>query len=499
MTGTVDSVTTVWIRSAPPRGMSRSTRPRAVIRARTAPWPPSRRPTASAGRPWRSSEARSTATVARLVSAAALPPRRMTALPDFRPRPGGVDGDVGAGLVDHADDAHRDAHLADLQAVGEGGAAHDLADRVGQGGDVAQRLGDGGDARGVEAQAVLEAVRHAVLAAAGEVALVGRDDVVGGGLEVVGEGAQRGVLLGARHQGEPARGGASRLSELADPLDVGGVDPGGAVSHASKGMPGGGGAPGPPTARVRGGGRGEACGRSEAGVGVGRGAPGAGAGEERAALGRGGRGEARGLSGVGASATPARHASRALGWRHSGAPRRGRGRTLFARYRCTPPAGNSVAPNRRALSCTLTAPVRRTPSACWSDARHQCATQMRPAWRYSDARPQRAFDIGRDRDLRARAKCLPTTRPATVRTAPPATRRRTTPVPQPDPPPATAAPRVRGWAGDDDPVHPVLGGLRPRRQLRRRLPAAAAGRRGVAGAHRALLEPHRLRRLARSR
>ena len=74
---------------------------------------------------------------------------------------GGVDGDVGAGLVDHADDAHRHAHLADLEAVGEGGAADDLADRVGQGGDVAQRLGHGGDARGVEAEAVLEAVRHA--------------------------------------------------------------------------------------------------------------------------------------------------------------------------------------------------------------------------------------------------------------------------------------------------------------------------------------------------
>ena len=54
----------------------------------------------------------------------------------------------------------------------------------------------------VEPEAVLEAVRHPVLAAAGEVALVGLDDLVGGGLEVVGEGAQRGVLLGAGHQGE---------------------------------------------------------------------------------------------------------------------------------------------------------------------------------------------------------------------------------------------------------------------------------------------------------
>ena len=151
----------------------------------------------------------------------------------------GVDGDVGAGLVDHPDDAHRHADLADLEAVGQRGAAHHLADGVGQGGDVAQRLGDGGDPRGVEAQAVLEAVGHPVLAAPGEVSLVGGDDVVGRGLEVVGQGAQGGVLLGAGHQGEPARGGAGGLGELADPGDVCGVDAGGAVSHASKGMPGG--------------------------------------------------------------------------------------------------------------------------------------------------------------------------------------------------------------------------------------------------------------------
>ena len=135
--------------------------------------------------------------MARLVSAAALPPRRMTALPDFSAEAGGVDGDVGPGLVDHADDAHRDAHLADLESVGERGAAHDLADGVGEGGDVAQRLGDGGDARGVEAEAVLQALRHPALAAAREVALVGVDDRVGGGVEGVGEGPQGGVLLGA--------------------------------------------------------------------------------------------------------------------------------------------------------------------------------------------------------------------------------------------------------------------------------------------------------------
>ena len=110
---------------------------------------------------------------------------------------GGVDGDVGAGLVDHPDDPHGDADLPDLEAVGQGGATDDLADRVGQGGDVAQGVGDGGDARGIEAEAVLEALRHPRLAPPGEVALVRGDDRVGRGVEGVGERAQGGVLLGA--------------------------------------------------------------------------------------------------------------------------------------------------------------------------------------------------------------------------------------------------------------------------------------------------------------
>ena len=118
----------------------------------------------------------------------------------------------------------RDAHLADLQAVGQRGAAHDLPDGVGQGGDVAQRLGDGGDAGGVEPQAVLQALGHAMLAPPGEVALVGLDDAVGRLVDRVGKGTQGGVLLGAREEREPAGGGAGGLGQLADPRDVGRVD-----------------------------------------------------------------------------------------------------------------------------------------------------------------------------------------------------------------------------------------------------------------------------------
>ena len=80
---------------------------------------------------------------------------------------------------------------------------------------LAQGLGDGGDARGVQAQSVLKALRHAVLAATGEVELVGGDDLVGGGVEGVGEGAQRGILVGAREQGQAAGRGAGGLRDIA--------------------------------------------------------------------------------------------------------------------------------------------------------------------------------------------------------------------------------------------------------------------------------------------
>jgi hypothetical protein len=82
--------------------------------------------------------------------------RRATAQDDgvagLQAESGGVDGDIGARLVDHPDDAHRHADLADLQAVGQGRAADDLAHRVGQSGDIAHGLGDRGDPRRGEAR-----------------------------------------------------------------------------------------------------------------------------------------------------------------------------------------------------------------------------------------------------------------------------------------------------------------------------------------------------------
>ena len=57
-----------------------------------------------------------------------------------------------------------------------------------------------------------------------------------------------------------------------------------------------------------------------------------------------------------------------------------------------------------------------------------------------------------------------------------------------------------GWGklGDEGSLHPVGRRPRPRRQLRRRVPAAAHRGRGPPGPHGELLQPHRLRRLARA-
>ena len=138
MTGTVDPSTTLRMRPAPPRGMSTSTRPRAVMRCFTDSCVvPGTSAIASTGSPAASSASRITSTSTVLESYADDEPRSSATLPLLSAEHGGVDGDVRARLVDHADDAERHAHLPHLQAVGQRVAAHDLADRVGQRRDVA--------------------------------------------------------------------------------------------------------------------------------------------------------------------------------------------------------------------------------------------------------------------------------------------------------------------------------------------------------------------------
>src|SRR5690606_5636858 len=108
----------------------------------------------------------------------------------------------------------RHAHLAQGEAVGQGGAAHDLTDGVREGGELAQGVGDGGDALVGEGEAVEEGLLHAGRAAAVEVLGVRLDDAGGGGDERVRHRVQGGVLGRAGGGGEHPGGG------LGGPCDV---------------------------------------------------------------------------------------------------------------------------------------------------------------------------------------------------------------------------------------------------------------------------------------
>ncbi len=209
MTGTVESSTTARIRPAPPRGMTRSTRPRACIRCVAEERSSVGDHLDRVGRQSRLGKRAAHDLDDRGVRAGCR--RRATqqhGAAGLEADPCGIGGDVGAALVDHADDAHRDADLLHAQAVGEGGAAYDLADRVWQRGDVAESVSERGDARRVEAQPV----DHVLLRAAGasrlDVELVGGDDRVGAGDERVCHGSQGRVLARSRRHRQRCGGDA---------------------------------------------------------------------------------------------------------------------------------------------------------------------------------------------------------------------------------------------------------------------------------------------------
>ena len=109
ITGTVDSSTTDWIRPAPPRGISTSTRPRARISSLTVSRDSAGHQLDDVGRQPGARDARRAAPprAPRCCRGRSTLPRSSTALPRLEADPGGVDGDVGAGLVDHPDHAER--------------------------------------------------------------------------------------------------------------------------------------------------------------------------------------------------------------------------------------------------------------------------------------------------------------------------------------------------------------------------------------------------------
>ena len=139
MTGTRDCSTTALMRPAPPRGNECVDLLRAPASSPGHPRAPTGRRVwiASAGRPTEVRASRHTSMSTRFEDWAALPPRRMTALPALSARVAASIGDVGAGLVDDADDTQGHALLGDAQADVRAHSAHDLADRVRQGYDLA--------------------------------------------------------------------------------------------------------------------------------------------------------------------------------------------------------------------------------------------------------------------------------------------------------------------------------------------------------------------------
>ena len=215
MTGTLAVVTTRWISSRPPRGISTSILPRAPIMA-SAPSRPqaSTEATASAGRPTDSRASRIRCQqrhVGVRRGAAAAQQHGVAAL---QGQAGDVDGDVGAGLVDGADHAHRDVDLAQAQPVGQGLAAQHGAHGIGQPGQFLQGGDQRVDALVVEREPVQQRLGGAVGAARRHVLGVGLDHVPAVGIQRCGNGQQRPVLPVAVGAGQHARGGRARSASL---------------------------------------------------------------------------------------------------------------------------------------------------------------------------------------------------------------------------------------------------------------------------------------------
>ena len=131
---------------------------------------------------------------------------------------GSVGGDVGAGLVDDADDAQRHAHLADGDAGRTALEISHLADRVGQRGDLLEADGHRLDALGGQREAVDHRRLEAVGAGLGEVAGVGVQELRGAGTDLGGHREEGLVFCVGRGGGHAARGAAGLA---ADGLHVG--------------------------------------------------------------------------------------------------------------------------------------------------------------------------------------------------------------------------------------------------------------------------------------
>ena len=148
----------------------------------------------------------------------------------------GVHGDVGSGLVDDADDAERDAHLADEQAVGARPAGDFASDGVAQADERADGVDDAVEARVGQVQAVEHGVGEAGVAPGGHVAGVGGEDAGAVGVEGVGHRFEDEVLLARGEGGQGAGGGHGSFAHAADGVvegEGGGVVHGGSFQGAA--------------------------------------------------------------------------------------------------------------------------------------------------------------------------------------------------------------------------------------------------------------------------
>ena len=129
-------------------------------------------------------------------------------MPLLRHRPGDVDGDVRARLVDDEQHAERDAHLLDVEPVRQPPAGDDVADGSSSAATARTASHSSSTRSGVERQAVEQRARLPGGAGRREILGVGLDDRRGLALERERDLLERRVLGAAAERRQRARGGA---------------------------------------------------------------------------------------------------------------------------------------------------------------------------------------------------------------------------------------------------------------------------------------------------
>jgi len=132
-----------------------------------------------------------------------------------------IDGDVGAGFVDHGQDAKRDGDAFGEDATGEGFFFEEFADGIGHTEEGLQIAGNGVEARLGEQKAILHGWVHPGCQRLGDVPGVGGEDIAGLITQGLSEVREEVVFLLGGDLGEMAGGLAGGFSDLAEGLHLG--------------------------------------------------------------------------------------------------------------------------------------------------------------------------------------------------------------------------------------------------------------------------------------